>query len=650
MRKAGIVVGSFLVVIVAAIVIVPSLVSKDSILQQVSNKVENATGRELSVNGDTTLSIFPSLVVELNDVKFANFEQGTEAHMASMQKLSLHVPWTSVFSGKVIIEQFVIDDLNLVLEKQNNGAANWEFTPAKPAEAEVATSNDSPSTAEDSGPTKLPDSFDVSLGLVQINGGSLTFHDHQTQSSEFIDQLSLEVLLPSLRQPMEIKGQIRYKLQTFSTDIVLDNPIKAIEGETFNTDLTMNSDLVNIIYKGSVEQTPMSVSGQLNLQGDSVKQIALWQEQPMEAKDNAFNQFSIDAAFTFSGNKFDMSELVAKLDELDIRGQTSIYLDTVPKVVSVINLGDLNLNPYLPEPVEAVPPAESEESAPIVWDDTPIDLSGLSGVNLDLTITSSSMQAREIKLGANKFTLIIQDSILNLAMEEFNAYQGKGTSTISLNAARKPYQIQTDFNLAGIDFQPLLTDAAGFDKVLGKGEFNWQLNTSGVSQKSFVAGLNGNVGFDIQDGAVKGANLAAIAESASNIMTGNFSAVNLDQNFNDAEKTDFASLLGSLQFNNGVGTTSDITLLNPLVRITADGTIDLPATNLDMRSSSRLVSSLEGQGGQVDESGINIPIKITGPFHDVKVRPDLSQGIKDKVEDKIKDKLKDKLKGLFGGQ
>ena len=74
MRKAGIVVGSFLVVIVAAAIILPSFVSKDSILQQVSSKVETATGRELSVNGDSTLSFFPSLVLELNDVKFSNFE------------------------------------------------------------------------------------------------------------------------------------------------------------------------------------------------------------------------------------------------------------------------------------------------------------------------------------------------------------------------------------------------------------------------------------------------------------------------------------------------------------------------------------------------------------------------------------------------
>lgn len=645
MRKVAIVFGVFAALLVAAVVVVPMFISADSVFEEVSSKAEAATGRKLTLGGDTELKVFPSLVVELNDVQFASDGKGSTPQMASMKKLSLHVPWTSVFTGKVVIEQFVIDELNLVLEKHDDGSANWELSsgvagvPAEPSKDSAAK------PSSDNVTVQLPDSFDISLGQVQINGGSLTFHDHQQQKTEVIDQLALEVILPSLRQPLELKGQVRYKLQTFALDVLLDNPIKAIEGNTFTTDLTMNSELVTISYEGTVAQNPMSVEGKLAVKGDSVKQIALWQEQPMQVKDSAFNQFSLDAAFTYSGNTFDMTELQAKLDELDIKGKTTVHLGAVPGIVADVNLGDLNLNPYLPEATEQAPPPDAGEKTPIVWDDTPIDLSGLGSVNVDLTITSNSLQAKDIKLGNNKFTLQIQDAVLDFAMEEFNAYEGKGVSKIVLNAARKPYTLNTSFDLSGIDFEPLLTDAVGFDKVLGNGEFKWNLSTVGVSQKDFVEGLAGNVSFDIKDGAVRGANIAAIAESAGNIMTGNLAGVSLDQDFNNADATDFASFAGSIQFDKGVGTTNDIALLNPLVRVTANGTIDLPGTTLDIRSSSKLVSTLEGQGGQVDESGITISIKITGPFHDVKVKPDLTSGFKKKIEDKVKDKLK----SLFGG-
>lgn len=648
MRKIAIIAGVLVSLVVVAMVVVPMFISAEGIFNQVSTQAEATTGRKLTLGGDTKLQVFPSLVVELNDVQFASDGKGTAESLARMEKLSLHVPWTSVFTGKVVVEHFVIDGLDLVLEKHQDGTGNWELSGGTATEQVVVEESTDKSTSKNG--LQLPESFDINLGQIEVNGGSLTFHDHQMQTTEVIDQLGLELILPSLRKPLGIKGKVRYKLQTFTLDVELDNPIKAIEGRTFTTDLTVNSDLVTIGYNGEVAQNPMVVKGKLAVAGDSVKQIASWQDQPMQAKDNAFNQFSVSAAFTLNGNKFDMTELVAKLDELDIKGQTTVYLDAVPKIVAKVNLGDLNLNPYIPEAAAETPPPEDSdktptEKAPIIWDNTPIDLSALGSVNVDLTITSNSLQAKDIKLGTNKFTLHIQDSVLDLAMEEFNAYQGKGVSRIELNAEQNPYVLNTSFDLTGIDFEPLLTDAAGFDKVLGTGQFKWNLRTAGISQRDFVEALNGNVSFDIKDGAVRGANIAAIAESAKNIMTGNLSGVSLDQDFNNADQTDFASFAGSIQFNNGVGTTNDIALLNPLVRVTANGTIDLPGTLLDMRSSSKLVSSLEGQGGQVEESGITIPIKIVGPFHDVKVKPDISSGIKKKLEDKVKDKLK----SLFGG-
>ena len=44
----------------------------------------------------------------------------------------------------------------------------------------------------------------------------------------------------------------------------------------------------------------------------------------------------------------------------------------------------------------------------------------------------------------------------------------------------------TNFALDKIDAQPLLTDAAGFDKLMGKGSLNWNLTTTGQSQKALL--------------------------------------------------------------------------------------------------------------------------------------------------------------------
>jgi len=183
---------------------------------------------------------------------------------------------------------------------------------------------------------------------------------------------------------------------------------------------------------------------------------------------------------------------------------------------------------------------------------------------------------------------------------------------------------------------------------MGKGQLAWELSTQGISQRDFIAQLNGHVDISFIDGAVKGVNLAAIAKSASNIMQGNLSAVSLDSNFSNADKTDFAALTGKFMLTNGVANTNNLSLNNPFIRISGTGDIDLPKTNVKLQIKSKLVGSAQGQASEVSSSGIEIPIKITGPFHQIKIRPDVSSGAKDKVKDKVKDKLKGKLKDIFG--
>jgi AsmA protein len=208
---------------------------------------------------------------------------------------------------------------------------------------------------------------------------------------------------------------------------------------------------------------------------------------------------------------------------------------------------------------------------------------------------------------------------------------------------------------------PLLTDAAGFDKLMGKGSLNWNLTTTGQSQKTFIDALNGKLAFEFADGAVKGANVAEMVRKGKELITGNFGAVSegLDTGFEESEQTDFSALTGSFNFTNGVGRNNDLSLMSPLIRITGEGDVDLPKTNVDYRLVTGIVDSIEGQGTTDDSTGFKIPLRIEGPFHDVGFKLDVSNALKDeakkklddakeKAKEKAKDKVKDKLKGLFG--
>lgn len=637
--------GLILVVVIAAIIAI-QLISTEDVINEVSTKVEQATGRTLTVNGEHQLSVFPSLLIELKDVRLANIKAGSKPDLASIKELVVHIPWMSVFSGELEIEKFVIDDPDILLEKFSDTTTNWQFSPAVGGKNGKAATPQKEAAANNKGST-FPDSFDIALGQVEVNGGTITYIDHQTNQTKSINELKLAIKLPSLNSPLNISGSIQYMENTFKIDSSITTPRKVLNNHPFSMALAVTSDLVNLNYQGEVIDQGKQLKGNFSITGDSVKNLLAWQNMPLTAKEQAFNQFSLSTNLSLANNELAFDDLNLKLDELAIEGASTIALSTPLTIKAEVDLGTLDLNPYLPEVAEK-PPEADKPNQPIIWDDTEIDLSSLKALNADVTIRSSQLKAREIKLGKNEINVSLNAGVANIQLREFQAYEGQGSGSITVDSRNRPYQINTNFSLSNINAGPLLSDAAGFDKLLGKGNLSWQLTTQGVSQRSFIEKLNGDLKFKFIDGAIKGANLAAIAKSASSILKGDLSSVSLDSDFSNAEKTDFAELVGVFAIDNGVANAKDISLKNPFIRVTGQGDINLPKTELGLQIQTKVVASTKGQAATDDKSGITIPIKITGPFHQVKIRPDVSSGAKDKIKDKVKDKVKNKLKDLFG--
>ncbi|WP_105258441.1 AsmA family protein [Pseudoalteromonas sp. T1lg88] len=651
MKTLAKVLGIIIVVIIGLLIAIPFFIPVDAIFTKVSEQVEKTTGRTLTIAGDKNLAIFPSLRLELNDVSFSNMADGSRANMATMKQLDIHIPWTSLFSGEVKLDKFVIREPDVLLETNAQGKGNWQLFD-KVAEQQPEQTK--------SGQVSLPENFDIELGEVAIYGGQFTYLDGQTGAKQQISDLELAVLLQSLRKPLELKGGITYMARRFNLDVVVDNPIKAIEGRPFAVTKTVESDLVNVEFKGQIADQGQNISGTLHLDGDSVKDIAKWQGVELDAKDNAFNAFSVDGSMQMQGQSLTINKLVAKLDELAIEGMSTINLGERLAINANVDLGMLDLNPYLPEPTEAAEapaekPAEDAKgdakAQPIVWDNTKMDLSALNSLDANVVVRSSGLKARDITLGENQFTLKLQNAVANLSMDKFVAYEGQGKGTVMLNAKQAPYQINTNFSLAGINAEPLLTDAAKFDKLMGKGSIDWQLSTRGQSQKDFVNALAGKLSFNFADGAVKGANVAELVRKAKELIKGNTAALadGLNTGYDESQKTDFTALTGSMTFTNGVGTNSDLSLQSPLVRISGEGEVDLPATEVNYRLVTGIVDSIEGQGTTDDSTGFKIPMRIKGPFHDVGIKLDVADAAKEEAKEKVKDKVKDKLKGLFGG-
>ena len=115
--------------------------------------------------------------------------------------------------------------------------------------------------------------------------------------------------------------------------------------------------------------------------------------------------------------------------------------------------------------------------------------------------------------------------------------------------------------------------------------------------------------------------------------------------------------------DDGVLTNKDLAVAMQYLKVTGQGTVDIPQNTLDYRLMTTVLK-IPREGADTaqmqDLVDAEIPVKVTGALTDPKVRPDLEGYLKGKVkerveeereklEEKAKEKLGDKLKDLFGG-
>jgi uncharacterized protein involved in outer membrane biogenesis len=97
----------------------------------IANAVKDATGRELSLEGDVDLEIsfWPALVV--TDVALANTLWGSQPEMIRIHRLEVRLSLLRLLVGNVDLKQMAMLGVDLVLETDAAGLGNWDFNHAE---------------------------------------------------------------------------------------------------------------------------------------------------------------------------------------------------------------------------------------------------------------------------------------------------------------------------------------------------------------------------------------------------------------------------------------------------------------------------------------------------------------------------------------
>jgi AsmA protein len=648
--------GGLMVVVVAALVLIPRFIDVKRYKPQIEAKVSKATGRTFTLGDDLRLSLFPWAGVTFSDLHLGSLPGFEEKDFVVVKSFDVRVKLFPLLFKDIQVKRFILNGARVVLETRKDGRVNWEFK----AKSEPGVSKKVPlevkKSSEDMTGTGLV-LKGLTVGEFAVTDGSVVWLDHGKKTRKEISDVSLRLQDVSMDRPVRLTFSARLDNQLFSIQGSVGPTGKALDKGTIPLDLTANIlGQMDVGLKGNVVDPAVRPKFDVDVQISpfSPRKLlgAMGKVFPVATSDpKALNLMALKAGIKGDAGMISVSNGVIDLDESKLNISMEAGNFSKPSVTFKCDLDKIDLDRYLPSPsqkkgMEKQPKtaakqgkrAEKQPKTAAAQVKKKTDYSLLRKLSIDGTVKIGNLKVKNAKIENVHFKLIGKNGVFNLRSMTMALYQGDlsghGRFSVQKNVPRTNVQL----TLKGVQAGPLFTDVLKKDFLEGNLKANINLTMTGDDAKQIKKTLNGNGDLLFKDGAIKGIDLAGMANNVK-------AAFGLAEKTEETGRTEFSELHAPFTVKQGLVNTANTTLISPLIRLTASGTADLVSENLDFRVEPKFVGTLKGQGDTQERSGLMVPVLVTGTFSSPKFRPDLESILKQKIERSLPDLQKQLLPG-----
>ena len=678
----GAVVAGFILLLVAAVL----LFNPNDFRAQISAQADKSIHRKLEI-GDIHLSIFPTLGARIRQVSLGNAEGFGEEPMAQIGEAEVGVRLLPlVFSRRAEISSITLKDLKLNLLKHADGKSNWDDLSGKKTPA-PSPSQPQPRPTNQAAPAQLG-----KIGSIDISNASVAYTDQQAKKSYALNGFSFSTGSISIGKPFDFKLAFAAVLAdpALTADVTASAKLDADASRPIfdlqNLELSVNASgkgvpggkqqlkftggvhydgdqgsfkladgkltLANLVVKTSIDGSGLDgdaarFAGPLTVEGFDPRETfkALGMQAPETADASALKQVSVAAQLEAGKTSARLNSLTVKLDQSTLTGTVKLPDFSSGAVQFALKLDQIDADRYMaPAKRNPVAAPTAADNKPGQGDDTPLPLDKLDTFNASGTAEIGKLKLKNLNLSNVQLKLAAAKGAPKTVDLNAALYGGSLASNTRVTPGARP-GLAESLKLAGINAGPLLIDFMGKDYVTGTGNFGLDITGAGRTVGELKRALNGSVNAALQNGAVKGFNLAQLIRQGQAIYSGQ-----APEKSDAGQQTDFTSMTVSGKITNGILHSDDLAAATPLLRITGAGDVNLVNSTLDYTAQPTVVNTATGQGGKelANLNGVVIPVRVYGPFAQPKYQLDVATALKQQAVQKLTQKLGDKLGGKLG--
>ncbi|TVQ81812.1 MAG: AsmA family protein [Micavibrio sp.] len=610
----------------------------DAVKPQLQEKFREATGRELKIEGDLTVSFWPNLAVRIGDVSVSNTIWGRAPHFLKLEELDAELKLRPLLQRRVEIDRFILRSPHIYLEQNRAGEGNWVFETA-----------DKPSVDNGAAAAAAPaekDELQLSFGELKITGGTVHFENHADNSKHVLDNIALTIEATELSAPVSVKGKAQYRARQMLVSFDADRLSAVLAGELFHGGLTLSAQpFMSVDLKGRFFPADgLYLDAETRVQLRDLNGLLHWLS-PTYTGHIPFNSFMFETRRLTAGK--DGSGFATKIEDGtlyldDLSAQATAALKTAdgraPKIELRAALQDrLDIPDMMRRfagdtgtATAETQPQAAQTAAAAGWSQDIIDFSALRAFDADITLDHQGLVYEKLATGPGRTTVTLSGGHLVFNVPETAADTGRITARAELRENGANTALSFALKTDDMPMRPVLETFAATDKLTGRGSAYFNGTARGNTQAALVATLGGTAGFDLRDGMLHGVNFVQIAQLLQRRL--------MDIGLGDGG-TEFADFNATFTVENGIMTNQDMYLRGPLVEAKGSGQIHLPQRSMNFRVypqmilQQRTVQDLETGEETEKTTGLTVPVNISGPWANLRVRPDYQGLIRDVLSD-----------------
>jgi uncharacterized protein involved in outer membrane biogenesis len=182
---SGLVAGVILVAVVA-FVLLAIFVNPNRFKPVITQQVKKYTGREITIDGDLSWTIFPALGVKVGHLSIANPPEFQQKTFAEIEGATVEVKALPLLHSKIHSNGITIKNMKLYLITNANGKTNWQ---------DLQTNSSDTKSQDTSAPVASPKNtkLDLAVAGIDISNASISVANDQTK--KYFEICMLKILI-----------------------------------------------------------------------------------------------------------------------------------------------------------------------------------------------------------------------------------------------------------------------------------------------------------------------------------------------------------------------------------------------------------------------------------------------------------------------